>query len=174
MRAGKVRQHSWLDQLVGWGLFWMAAAVWMFAILQITSCASGPDKKLYPEQELLYQRLKFRPGYEGKLTYSVCLAKDASSGECTSEQIRAFDLADPATRKTFNDLGFICRVGDKRGKVCQDSAGICSITYTQSCPFPWCAKTEVVAHRWDATTDFIFLVGAGTRCFNVSQYPLGS
>ncbi len=145
--------------------------VWLFAIAQLVSCSHSKDQ-IYPEQELIYQRLKFREGYEGKLTYSVC--EEKSDGVCTKEKIKSYDLADPKARQTLNALGFICRVGERRGKVCQDSAGICSIAYTSSCSFPWCKKTEIVAERWDAVADFIFLMGAGTRCYQASQYPFES
>jgi hypothetical protein len=137
--------------------------------LAISGCATGPDLTIYPEQELVEQRMKMRAGYEGKLTYLVCKARDAVKGDCTQEEIKTVDLTDERMRSALVRMGFVCNISGERFKPCVDSAGFCQITYRKDCFF--CSTKEVVAKRLDAVQDFPYLLGAGTRCFQVDKYP---
>lgn len=123
-----------------------------------------------PEQPFVEQRMRFRPDRPGKLTYSVCNAKDAV-GHCTAQVIHEVDLADSAKRAEFNSLNFVCDVGGERYKVCKDAAQLCQVTYTKSCVLFFCNSTEVIAKRLDATMDLERLVDADARCFQKDHYP---
>lgn len=110
-----------------------------------------------PKHPLSKQILRVRQGYDGHLTHR------------RDDVIQAHSLSDPEFRKTLNDLDFICRIGNKRYKVCLDKPGYCRRKFEQKC-FIFCGKRKLIWEKYLPASDHLFLVAAGTTCFNKHIY----
>lgn len=134
----------------------------LLSLLLFGACASEPV--LIYRHELADQILKPREGYKG-LTNRACTSyKD---GKCSSYVVEDRLLEDAQFRETVNKLGFICNVGGRRFKVCQDKPGLCRIWFTDCGLF--CRKKR--HEEYVPASNYRFLLDAKTRCFAKDKYP---
>jgi hypothetical protein len=134
----------------------------LLSLLLFNACASGPSS--YPQHTLVDQILRPRTGYTG-LTNSWC--ERWEDGRCQSLKIEDHPLT-PEFRKQLNDFKFICRVGDRRFKVCVDKEGLCR-REVKDCGHWWCR--DKVIEVFIPITDYQYLLNANTKCFNRNRYP---
>ena len=80
--------------------------------------------------------------------------------------IKEYLLTDATFRKTANDLGFICNIGNKRYKICPDQPGFCRTWYKNR----FIIKDKKMVDYIPAD-NYQFLLDAGTRCFQKDKYP---
>lgn len=134
--------------------------------LLLGGCALFQTKpEIYPAHELVKELLVPRENHKG-LTNANCAAFD-DSGKCTNFVIRDWDLEDANIRTQLNRLNFICTVGLKRYKVCQDKPGLCRITSVKSC---WLCAPKPIEEDYIPQSDVQKLLNAGTQCFSEDIY----
>jgi hypothetical protein len=132
---------------------------WLLAVI---SCG---EAKIYPERPLGQQILRFRKGHTG-LTHGRCLKHEGE--KCADFRITDYDLGNADVRAHFDRLGFICRVGVKRFKICRDKIGLCRHWYEREWFLaPKRKKEEHLA----VPAQLPYLIDAGVECFNGEEYP---
>lgn len=125
------------------------------------SCSSAP--KLYPQHELVEQILKPRPDHKG-LTNRVCSSLD-SKKQCVWK-VTEYDLNDSSFRSNANTFNFVCNIGGKHYKICEDKPGFCHFTYKGIWPF----KKKI--EDYIPMTNLDFLLSAKTVCANSKIYDI--
>lgn len=137
-----------------------ATVVLMITAFVLSACST----EVYPRHALVEQILKPRAGHKG-LTNRVCL--EYSGDTCVRDEIVEYFLTDSQFRKTAADLGFVCKVGEKRYKICRDEPGFCRTTYRKQ-GFLGLRKEKVV--EFLPVDNYDFLIAAKTRCFQKDRY----
>lgn len=135
-----------------------------------SSCATAPT--LYPAHPLVDQIIKVREGHDGNLTNRACLAY---SGEtCTQDKITLYPLASAEFRETANKLDFLCNIGGRRFKICQDKPGFCRISRgPKKCTLGiFCKEGDPVEIEYLPVEQYRFLLDANARCASKDKYDL--
>ena len=137
---------------------------YIILIVLLFSC----KHKVYPHNVLSKQILRMRAGYDFKLTNRTCLKY--KNDKCTHESIQEYDLRSESVRETFNKLNFICKIADKRFKICKDKPGFCRKTLV-CIKKKWfrCVRYKIL---YQPAADLTYLIEANTRCYNKYEYSL--
>ena len=123
-------------------------------------------------QELLYERLIPRRGYDGFLTNQICKEFD-SNGKCIGEiSLRKYSIEDQAVRSQLNKFKFACSIGGKRYRICETKAGFCRqesgcLEYKTKIfsREKYCSKTGVVYSDFIPVREkYQYLIDGATEC----------
>jgi hypothetical protein len=132
---------------------------------QLFGCSTFyPLNPHHPRHPLSEQILKPRVGFKG-LTNRACEVFDKARGECLEYKIEERLLEDAEFRNTANMLGFICLIGGRRFKICEDKPGFCRHTYKRNCFLGICGKRDKL-EEYIPVERYQFLLDANTRCFD--------
>lgn len=134
-------------------------------LLAASSCASN----VVLRHQLYEQILRPRVGHKGLTNRACDRQKD---GKCLEITVKEYLFEDPAFRQTANELEFICKVGGKRYKICQDKPGLCRITYEKNCNLFGCKSTRLESYL--PGSRYQFLLDAKTVCFSRKSYDWGA
>jgi len=131
----------------------------MILLMALFSCAS--ERMLHDRPALEGQELWIRDGHEGKLTNRRCI--EADKMKCVKFDMVEYDLNDSSIRTALNRLNFECEIGGNLYKIALNRPGFVQHKGEKAC---WlCKPKKIEVDYLDSIKDFVFLVGAATRCY---------